>query len=418
MKVLADKLEEALLLVCGNLTTMLADSLAEDAAHQSQATRLIEMVSDVEFFHSSDGEAFATVRISDHLETVKIKARGFRRFLMRRYYEQTGSSPSAQAIQDAIGVLEGKAIFDGAELPVFLRIAEQDGKIYLDLANSKWEVVEITPEGWHVVANSPVKFRRVRGLLALPSPEGGGSITDLRRFVNVGSDDDWILLCAWLVQSLRPRGPYPMGVLHGKQGSAKSTTERALRALIDPNSSPLRTEPRNEHDLMIAASNGWCVALDNLSTIPIWLADAICRLATGGGFSARELYSDSDEVLFDAQRPVLLNGIEELATRGDLLDRSIIFYQPSIPEENRQPESAFWSDFETARPRILGALLHAVSVALRKLHAVKLDRLPRMADFALWATAAEEAFAFEPSAFINAYRRNRDSAKIWFLNRH
>ena len=112
-----------------------------------------------------------------------------------------------------------------------------------------------------------------------------------------------MLLAAWLVAAFRPHGPYPILVLHGEQGSAKSTTARVLRALLDPNTAPLRGEPRDLRDVMIAASNGWIISFDNLSRIPHWLSDALCRLATGGGFSTRELYTDSEEVLFDAQRP-------------------------------------------------------------------------------------------------------------------
>ena len=162
---------------------------------------------------------------------------------------------------------------------------------------------------------------------------------------------------------------------------------------------------------MIAATNGWVVALDNLSAVPGWLSDALCRLATGGGFAARELFSDAEETLFDAQRPVLLTGIEELATRGDLLDRALVVTLPAIPEEARRTEGELWPAFEAARPRILGALLSAVATGLTRLPSTKLDRLPRMADFALWVSAAEPALWPEPGAFLRAYTGNRADAR-------
>jgi hypothetical protein len=198
--------------------------------------------------------------------------------------------------------------------------------------------------------------------------------------------------------------------LQGEQGSAKSTVERLLRALVDPSTAPLRTTPRNERDLIIAASNSRCVAFDNISNLPSWTSDALCRLSTGGGFSARELYTDAEEVLFDATRPVILNGITDVATRPDLLDRSLIVTLPPIPEEERKPEAGLWRDFEKARPAILGALLEAVSGALGTVESVRLEGMPRMADFALWATAAEEALGLEPGAFMEAYAGNRREA--------
>ena len=161
---------------------------------------------------------------------------------------------------------------------------------------------------------------------------------------------------------------------------------------------------------MIAASTGWVINLDNLSRIPLWLSDALCRLATGGAFSTRELYTDDQEILFDAQRPIICNGIEELAVRGDLLDRALILYLPPIPEQEREPESKFWADFESARPAILGALLDVISGALRRLPKTRLSNSPRLADFALWATAAERPLGWADGDFLRAYLSNQGDA--------
>ncbi len=216
------------------------------------------------------------------------------------------------------------------------------------------------------------------------------------------------MLAAATVAMLRPRGPFPVLQLHGEQGSAKSTTARVLRELVDPNAAPLRSEPRDGRDLMIAAHNGWIVAYDNVSHLAPWLSDAVCRLSTGGGFATRELYSDTDEVLIDVQRPVVMNGIEDLATRGDLLDRSLILYLPRIRQY--RPEDEFWTAFTNDLPGILGAFLDAVSSALINVINVRLTSTPRMADFALWSTAAELALGLEQGSFIEAYDGNRADA--------
>ena len=179
-----------------------------------------------------------------------------------------------------------------------------------------------------------------------------------------------------------------------------------LRLLVDPNATPLQASPRDLHDLAITASNSWVLTLDNLSHLPDWLSDGICRLATGGGFATRELFSDADEVLFEAQRPVILNGIEEIATRADLLDRAILLYLPNISKTERKPEKQFWEDFEAQRPQLLGALLNAVSGTLAQVDQVCVDELPRMADFSLWATAAEQALRWPAGSFAKAYQEN------------
>jgi hypothetical protein len=292
------------------------------------------------------------------------------------------------------------------------------------LCNERREVIAVDRHGWRIEANPPVKFRRTRGMLPLPTPIKGGSLQELRAFLNLpaavvpdGSyandardDAAWILVVAWLIATFRPRGPYPVLVTLGEQGSAKSTQQRVLRALIDPNKAPIRTMPRDERDLMIAATNGWCLAFDNLSHLPDWQSDSLCRISTGGGFAARELYSDQDETILDVQRPVMLNGIEEIVTRNDLLDRSIVLTLPNIPPERRRSEKAFWREFDAARPAILGALLDAVCAGLANEGNVALTGHPRMADFAEWIVAAEPVQPWKEGAFLAAYEANRTDA--------
>jgi len=247
-------------------------------------------------------------------------------------------------------------------------------------------------------------------MLALPVPERGGTISELRRFLNLASDDDFVLAVSWLLGAFHPSGPYPVLILHGEQGSAKSTAATVLRNLVDPNIAPRRTEPREPRDMMIAANNGFVVSFDNVSRLENWLSDGLCRLSTGGGFGTRCLYTDDEEVIFEAKRPVILNSIEELAARGDLLDRPVVLDLPRVSDEKRRGESEFWDTFNAAQPRLLGALLDAVSAALRNAGSVKLLRLPRMADFAVWVAAAEPAFGWEPSTFLRVYEDNREAA--------
>jgi hypothetical protein len=291
-----------------------------------------------------------------------------------------------------------------------VRVAEHDGSIYIDLANALWEVIKITSDGWQMVPDSPVCFRRPRSMSPLPYPEMGGSVNELRLFVNVASFLDFVLIVAFILAAMRSRGPYPAAVFNGEQGTAKSTTARSIGSLIDPSTSPLRSAPREVRDLMIAAVNSWLMGYDNLSGIPDWISDALCRLSTGGGFSTRELYTDREEIIFQAMRPLTLNGIDSLATRQDLADRALIFNLPQIPEDARRPEEEFWAAFKKVQPRILGALLDAVSMGLRNQGSVKLPTLPRMADFAIWVVACEPALPWPPGSFMEAYMGNRAEA--------
>ena len=192
-------------------------------------------------FHAPDKEAYVQVKNVDHAEVWCIRDSFFKRYISARFYKKLGCMPRSQDLNDMLAALEGIALFDGPEHEVSIRVAERGGAIYLDLCNPTWEVLEVTECGWRVLPKSPVKFRRARGMKPLPAPQRGASIADLRSFLNLERDDDFVIVVSWLVAALRPRGPYPVLVLQGEAGSAKSTAVRVLRELVDPNTAPLRS---------------------------------------------------------------------------------------------------------------------------------------------------------------------------------
>jgi hypothetical protein len=384
------------------------DGTARPKSSPSQATQIVQLAHDsgIELFHTPDHQAYLTVPLNGHRETYALTGRSAKDWLAKAYYDKTQSAPNAAALTDTLTTLAGQAKYDRPEHPVYVRVAQHDDAIYLDLGDATWRTVKITADGWSVADRCPVYFRRPRGILSLPVPGVDGSIEALRPFVNI-KDDDFILAVNWLVAALRPTGPYPALNITGEQGSAKSTTARILRSLVDPNGSPLRAVPRDERDLMIAAKNAHVCAFDNLSKIPKWLSDALCRLATGGGFSTRQLYTDDDETLFDAMRPVLFTGITDVAIEGDLADRAIALTAPVIPDRQRRTEHELWMTFEAEKPRILGALLTAVAEGMKNIDTTQIPEPPRMADFAHWAVAAEPSFPWPAGRFLQAFVANR-----------
>ena len=385
---------------------------ADTGGKRSQATMLLDLAEDVEFFHTADDVAYARIDRDGHHEVWPLGSKSLRAWLSRRFHQAYGRAAGGQALRDALEVLIGRALFEGPECPVSVRIAGDGRDIYLDLGDPLWQAVRITATGWEIVADPPVRFRRPKGLLRLPGPTRGGSVEQLRRFVNVRDDDgdsQWRLFVACLLAAFRPTGPYPILAFNGEHGSAKSTSAKIHRRLIDPNKSATRTAPRDERDLAIAATNGAVISLDNLSIVPDWLSDTLCRVSTGLGFSTRTLYENDEETLFDACRPIVINGIGVLGTRSDLLDRTIELDLPRIPDDRRQDEASFWSAFEREQPAILGALLDAVAGAIARVDQVRLERAPRMADFARWVVAAEPALGWPAGSFLKAYTANRDA---------
>jgi hypothetical protein len=274
-----------------------------------------------ELFHTPTGVAFADFTTDGHRETWPIRSKYFRNWVRRCCYQVTGQAAGAAVIASALNLLEARAQFDAPERAVNIRVAEHADRLYLDLADEHWRAVAIAPDGWRVLGCPPVRFRRSPGMLPLPVPERGGSTEALRSFLNLSSGNDFALVVAWLLAPLRSGGPYPILVISGEQGTAKTVLSKLLRALIDPNVAPVRALPREERELMIAANNGHLLVFDNLSGLPGWLSDALCRLASGGSFAVRQLYTNDEEVLFKAARPILLSGIEDVIGRPDLADR-------------------------------------------------------------------------------------------------
>lgn len=367
----------------------------------------------VQFYHDGT-RGFASHLAGEgarrHLENHRLQSTEFKHFLREILWRQHEAAAGGDTVKTAVAQLESHTYFHGARRPVSVRVASHDNNVYMDLAHPEWLAVRITPQGWTVDKYDDVKFIRSPGMAQLPFPVPGGSVDLLRPFLNVSSDADWQLIIGWLLSALRPIGPFPPLVLNGEHGSCKSTASKMLRALVDPSAVPLRAEPRDTRDLVIAAENSWVVALDNVSRLQPWLSDGLCRLSTGGGFGTRRLYSDADEQLFYASRPVLINGIGDFSTRGDLVDRSISVTLPEMDAASRRSEKELWAAFNRELPRILGRLLDAVAAALANESKVSLATAPRMADLARWVTAAERHLGWAPGSFVQAFADSSDSA--------
>ncbi len=379
---------------------------------QTAAQRMVEMGRTCQLFHNERDENFARFQINGHWETWALRSKAFRDWLGREYFVETGRPAGGQAVEDAIRTLEGYARFDGEMRMLNLRTAaveESDplkNTFWYDLSDPQWQAVKITSQGWEVVAEPPTLFRRYAVAAPQSLPEHGGGLDCLRDFVNVRDEAAWRQMIVWLVAAMFPSIAHPVLVVHGEQGSAKSTLMRVLALLLDPSKMPLRTEPRDPADWVQAADHAWLTVLDNVSHLPSWLSDAICRAVTGEGFVKRMLYTDSDDVIISYRRVIALTGIEVVAQRADLLDRSILLALEPIAPEWRRAESEVLREFEAARPALLGALLDTLAGTLRELPAVHLSATPRMADFARIGVAVERTLCWPDGAFLEAYAGN------------
>ncbi len=278
----------------------------DDLKHAGAVEVLASVASEARLFRSTDGHLFAQVPVGDRLEIYGLKSAAFRDWLVHGYLAYRAEAPSQGTVRRAVGMLEARARFEVDVPEVFVRVGkgkDAEGPAYfVDLGGPTGAAVVVRDRGWLVVDRPEVHFRRPEGLQPLPVPSRSGSIDQLRPYVNL-TEADFRLMVTWLTAVLRPVGPYPILVLNGEQGAAKSTLVKVLRLLIDPHACVALNPPTSTRNLMATAINGWLLAYDNISEIPRWLSDALCQLVYGGAISGRALFTNDDRSFIYAQHP-------------------------------------------------------------------------------------------------------------------
>ncbi|MGD0328455.1 MAG: hypothetical protein ABSB00_01935 [Minisyncoccia bacterium] len=359
-------------------------------------------------FSDEYGVAHVKFPVGGHSEIWPCKSSAFTRWISGEYYQFTHGKTIAgrESTKDACNLLEAWAVNKGKEHKLYNRIGETSDATWYDLGDEEWRAVRITKSGWEIVTDVPILFRRFSHLAPQVAPARNGSVKDILQFVNVTSPEQQTLFLVHLVSMFIPGWPHPALYVYGSQGSAKSTLIRIDRKLIDPSKIEVVGLTRHEKELAQQLGHHAFLALDNVSDMPDWIADILCRAITGSGFSKRELYSDDSDIIRHVMANIGINGINIASNRGDLLERSLLLKLERVSKGDRKQEHELMADFELARPKILGAIFDAVAKATAIRPSIKVDELPRMADFALWGCAVSEALGIGQKAFLDAYFRN------------
>jgi hypothetical protein len=373
------------------------------------AQQLIEIGTEQHLFADDDGVGYVQVHVGAHKEVYQIESQQTRDWLAAEFFRRTEKGANRNAVADAIATLNANAKFGrSARQAVHLRTGVVGNAMFIDTGDEVWSSWRITATEIDRDYESECLFRRSPKSLPLPEPDGAdfSPIWDLIPC----RPEQQPLIAAYVAGALRPRSPYPVLLFTSEQGTGKSEGTRRVKSITDPSAVPLRSPPREERDLCVAALNSHVLAYDNLSGCPAWLSDGICRLATGGGIAARQLFTDTTEVLLQIARPIILNGIDDLANRPDLAERSLLV--ELMPISNRRTEVDLRRAFERSSGRIFGAVLESLKLAMRDARSIDIGQKPRMADFATWAAAAMPALGFTAADFLTAYRMSIRSATL------
>jgi putative DNA primase/helicase len=364
----------------------------------------------VDYFHDANGTGYLKVLRGTRRETIAVYSSAGRRLVQETAYKETGRGINRNKLEETMGTLDARCHFDGMFKQIYRRIGEAaNGDIEIDLGDETGRCVRVTKDGYSL-EHPTINFIKSEGMLALPEPANDGSLAPLWDIVNVPEETEKCLLVGWMVSALAPNSEYPLLVLQGEQGSGKSFAADTIKTLVDPAKVTKQAPISSEQDLFINAQQNHVMSFDNLSGMRHEVADAFCRIATGGAHVARKLYTNGEQSVNEACNPVILNGIEDMTTRPDLLSRSFVVHLPVLKRKISARELK--EKLEQSKAIILGGLLRGLVSALRNRDTTILDNPPRLAETATFITAAESGLGWKSGSFMKAYEQNQRSSVI------
>lgn len=377
---------------------------------ESQVDILIKLCKGVVFYHDDSGNTYCVVEINGGTDLIRLKSEKFKSWLIKIFYKKTGKALGIDAINQALSFFQMMALCEGEKRNFSKRCTKLDGKLFYDLSNNLMQVIEITKDDWTVPERSPTLFIKTNNMKEQVFPVRNEDLSIIDKHFTLKNKEDAILLKVVLVAMFIPDISHPISVIYGEKGSSKTTTMRKQRSIVDPVTSDIVSMPTSVENLAIILNNNYMACFDNIDSISQEKSDILCMSATGGYYSKRALYTNDDEVILNFKAPVCLNGINVVATKADLLDRSILFELDRIPQHERKDEATIWAEFEADKPKILGAIFTTLSKAMAIYENLELNKLGRMADFSKWGYAIAEAAGIGGENFLNAYISNQNRA--------
>jgi hypothetical protein len=402
----------------------LEDEEDTDKGFRSAANLLVELATENAslMFKDQYGTAYAQVHIADHDEIIRIESSKFKRYLARLFYDRNGNKVvNADAINNAVQVIQAKAEYEGQTISLSLRVAWHNRDICYDLSDEKWQFIKISQHNWELMDNTPCPMFIRYNQTSQVEPDRNYEHNIFDRFLkltNLKEHHDRILIKVYIISLFIPDIPHAMLILHGEKGSAKSTLQTLIKLLVDPGKPILLTIYNDVKEFIQQLAHNHIVFYDNLKHAPKWLSDEACKAVTGIGSTKRKLYSDDDDIVYEYRRCLGFSGINISLTEPDALDRSMMIELQRIRKENTKQDADIVAEFLELRPKLLGYIFDILVKALQIKPTVKLNDLPRMADFAMWGEAIAQAMGYKDLEFIHAYYDNIGKQNIEAIDNH
>lgn len=394
-----------------NSSNYTSDSEASGRMAKATQAKMTAINNIKNIYNASDGRIYVEIKLGEHNELIATDSKTFEYWIIYLYeHSSFGKMLSKSDVTSVISSINSFGHFRGKKVDIHLRIAEVENAIYIDLCNDKRQVLEIDKEGFRVLEDSPVLFKRTDDMDELPTPVFNKKMDYLKLgdYLNVKSLDDLNMIVSFIVASYRPSIPKPILNLTGEAGTGKSMNTRLIRSFIDPaKQKGLLKKEIDSKELPVGANSQYLLAFDNLSGISKEGSDLLCVVSTGGAMTARKLYTDTDEIIIDLKKTVILNGIDDISKRQDLVSRTVFIETPKLDPSKKKTESDIWKKFKKDFPYILGSIVNAVSTGLENEGNDK-TAYTRMQDFGRFVADSSPALEWEDGYWQEIYPKNQD----------
>ncbi len=377
---------------------------------------------DFQFFYTDTQECYAKVRSNGQIRAFKLGSDKFYNLIKKIYYEKYDKLPPKDFPKEFSGLLEFEILNEcipAERISISTRIAKYEDSIYYDLSNKKGEVVEITQNGYIVTENPPIIFNEFPHQLPQMIPQKEADVKDIYKiFKYIRIDERFrTLFLAYLISCYIPEIPHPVNVVYGAQGSAKITTNRLIKSLIDPSKLTNLSLPANTQKFVETVFPHWWVSFDNVSNIRPSISDELCKAVTGASTQNRKLYTNDDMCLYTYNNCIAINGIPCVVEKPDLMDRSLLFELATIEQSERKTMNDILEEWGIDKPYILGAIFKILSNSI-KMYAkgTRPENLLRLADFEVWGYCIGQALGEKGEEFSKQLRANRQIQNIQVIN--
>jgi hypothetical protein len=350
------------------------------------ATALITYLSEVigEVFTDQEGKTYVVITAGGHSKNVPLDSKAFDDLVLKTAVRSFGLAPPPGAMRLLKRTLQG--VSSGTR-KLYQRVARTYNGVLIDLGGPDWSAVAASQSGIRVVNPSRPPFVRGSTASELPLPDYSGTLDELDEFIPTDDVTSLLLVKMWLVTSLIPDIARPLAVIIGVRGSGKTETSRLLQSLVDPQVIPGRHMPRTERDLVIALQSSYVPLFDNVRAISPVQGDVMAQAVTDFGFVVRRLFTDAATQVHAFRRTAIVTGLDVPTSAPDLLSRCLIV-EFSGSRKLRSLDR-WMARFQATRPRLFGAVLTALSGAMRIVPTLQpvTEVEHRLADWVQWAVA-------------------------------